>query len=294
MSKPSLMDRIKNASSKAAEAAKAASDRDKDRYPHLFRLTKNERGGNSIVLRLMPSINDGESPILQYDLYSSFEDNIHFRAPPKNSGIRDVVNEAAWKFYKEGEKELFKSLISSQRYVSNAYVIKDTATPANEGKVVIIDYGRQLRNLIEATITGDADEPANPFDLLQASGLASLNLSWRVTSPANQKFPKYEFTFQDDGGAFGKRPDLEEIYSACHDLQAYINWIPEATAEQLQGYLDLKTGVKTPFGISSYGKPKAKLPEPESEPVKSHKPVVEEPEVVEEDESDDAEGFFKD
>lgn len=241
---------------------KSASD------PRLYKPAKNQSGANTIVLRLIPSAQD-ETHILKYDMYSNFEGGFNFMSPSKDDKtLNNLPAKEAWKAFRAGDKELMKKLLPKQRFLTNVFIIKDTVTPENNGKVFMLDFGRQLEDTINKVISGELGIDGNPFDLLGDDG-ASLNLNWTITSPPNQKFPKYNFTFTEDGGAFGKRPDLEKIFDSTHNLSEYVDTnLEKPTQELLNNYYNFivgETAVETTKPVS-YGQYVEK-PKPSAPPV---------------------------
>lgn len=266
--KQSAMERIKAAAAKAKAQVTAPSGSTAD--PRLYKPAKNQSGANTIVLRLIPSAHD-ETHILKYDMYSNYEGGFNFMSPSKDDKtLNNLPAKEAWKAFRNGNRDLMKKLLPNQRFLTNVFIIKDTVTPENNGKVFMLDFGRQLEDTINKVISGELGIDGNPFDLLGDDG-ASLNLNWTITSPPNQKFPKYSFTFTEDGGAFGKRPDLEKIFDSTHNLSAYVDTnIEKPTQELLNSYYNFIMGetdavVNTPV---TYGKPAeaAKPQQPATQP----------------------------
>lgn len=262
--KQSAMDRIKAAAARAKSQvvtpASGASD------PRLYKPAKNQSGANTIVLRLIPSAHD-ETHIYKYNLYANFEGGFNFVAPSKDDKtLVDLPAKEAWKAFRGGDKELMKKLLPKQRFLTNVFIVKDTVTPENNGKVFILDFGRQLEDTINKVISGELGINGNPFDLLGDEG-ASLNLNWTITTPPNQKFPKYSFTFIEDAGAFGQRPDLEKIFDATHNLSEYVDSkLEKPTQDLLNQYYNFIIGEEVTATTSSkpvsYGQPAQQKQEP--------------------------------
>lgn len=253
----SVRDRLLAASRKALENPintpnKGSSD------SRLFRVSRNKMGGNNIVLRLLPSAH-GDNAIEAVNVYKSFEAGISFRAPSQDeisAGFVDFVSTEAWNSWRNGDRDKFRKLMPTQRYFTNVFVIKDSVTPDNEGKVFMLEFGRQLYTLIASTISGEGSgEPGNPFDML--GEVNSMNLTWRVTTPPGQRFPKYEFGLVDDYKNFGKRTDLETIFDSTYNLTEFVNGHFQApTAELLYAFRDAmlnEASSSAPNGIQSYG-----------------------------------------
>lgn len=53
------------------------------------------------------------------------------------------------------------------KYFANVYVVKDTINPANDGKVMLYEFGPQIFGMIEKAIKPEFedDEPLDPFDM---------------------------------------------------------------------------------------------------------------------------------
>lgn len=88
---------------------------------------------------------------------------------PQTFGERDPISEARYKFYRgnDDEKAMASKINRSEKWLVNAYVVNDPVNPDNNGKVMILRYGKQLHKVIASAIEGEdaAELGARIFDL---------------------------------------------------------------------------------------------------------------------------------
>ena len=159
---PSMFESIKNALQKNSNQS---SYRD---------ILKTEVG-NAYTVRLIPNIKDPSKSFFHYYSvgWTSFATGQYISyLSPATFGERDPVLEAKYRILRNDseDEELKKkasSVIRSEKWLVNSYVVKDPKTPENEGKVMIVRYGKQLHKIIMDAIEGEGSEDFGPriFDL---------------------------------------------------------------------------------------------------------------------------------
>lgn len=124
--------------------------------------------GKDYLVRLVPYVKEGKEglhkTIYHYVKYSWKDDNGNWNGvlSPRTFGEKCPISDYSAKINKNGsdaEKEHLKStLFYKGGYYVNAYVINDPTTPANNGKVKIIDMGAKLYGVIKAALEGELDD----------------------------------------------------------------------------------------------------------------------------------------
>jgi hypothetical protein len=95
----------------------------------------------------------------------------------KNEDPVAMVKAALWNMATEtcddSYKTTSKKFNRTEQYYANVYVIKDTITPANEGKVMIYKFGYSIFKKIEAAAKPEYedDEEFDPFDMWNGCNL---------------------------------------------------------------------------------------------------------------------------
>jgi hypothetical protein len=159
---PSMFESIKNALQKNSQTSS---------YKDILKLTP----GNNYVVRLLPDIKQPDKSFFHYYSvgWTSFSTGQYITyVSPSTFGERDPVLEAKYRILRnDNESEDLKSraasVMRSEKWLVNAYVVKDPTNTENEGKVMIIRYGKQLHKIIVDAMEGEGSEDFGPriFDL---------------------------------------------------------------------------------------------------------------------------------
>ena len=141
----------------------------------LWKLDVDKSGNGYAVIRFLPAPNGEDLPFVK--LYSHA-----FQGPGgwyiENSlttlGGKDPVSELNSELWNNGTdagKELARKQKRKLTYVSNIYVVKDPANPANEGKVFLFKYGKKIFDKLTAAMQPEFEdeEAIDPFDFWQGA-----------------------------------------------------------------------------------------------------------------------------
>lgn len=160
---PSMFESIKNALQKNAQQGSSYKD-----------ILKTEVG-NSYLVRLLPNIKDPSKSFFHYYSvgWTSFATGQYITyLSPATFGERDPVLEAKYRILRNDneDEELKKkasSVLRTEKWLVNAYVVKDPKTPEHDGKIMVVRYGKQLHKIIMDAIEGEGSEDFGPriFDL---------------------------------------------------------------------------------------------------------------------------------
>ena len=140
-------------------------------YKDILKLTP----GNNYIVRLLPFVKDPSKTFFHYYSvgWTSFASGQYISyVSPSTFGERDPVLEAKYRILRndaddEEKKKRAESVIRSEKWLVNAYIVKDPTNPDNEGKTTIIRYGKQLHKIIMDAIEGEGSEDfgSRIFDL---------------------------------------------------------------------------------------------------------------------------------
>jgi hypothetical protein len=120
------------------------------------------------VVRLLPNIKDPSKTFFHFFQHSwnSFATGKFLSTvSPSTFGERDPISELKYKMLRSGSEEDKKkagSLVWSERWLVNAFIVDDPTNPDNNGKVKIIQFGKQLHKIIMRAIDGDDAEDLGP------------------------------------------------------------------------------------------------------------------------------------
>jgi len=128
--------------------------------------------GNTYTVRLLPFASDASKTFFHYYQHgwNSFATGQYVNAiSPQTFGERDPIGETRYKLYRgnDEEKALAGKINRSEKWLVNAYIVNDPVNPDNNGKVMILRYGKQLHKVIASAIEGEdaSDLGARIFDV---------------------------------------------------------------------------------------------------------------------------------
>ena len=179
--------------------------------------------GNTYTLRLLPFAKDPSKTFYHYMQHgwNSFATGQYVSAvSPQTTGDRDPIAEIRYKFYRgnDSEKAIASKITRSEKWLTNVYVVNDPVNPDNNGKVMILRYGKQLHKIIASAIDGEDATDLGPriFDL----GPDGCN--FKVIVEKQGDFPTYvssKFTFPSAIEGLGE-DKFEGIYNNVFDLES--------------------------------------------------------------------------
>ena len=221
--------------------------------------------GNTYTLRLLPFAKDPSKTFYHYMQHgwNSFATGQYVSAvSPQTTGDRDPIAEIRYKFYRgnDSEKAIASKITRSEKWLANVYVVNDPVNPDNNGKVMILRYGKQLHKIIASAIDGEdaADLGPRIFDL------GSDGCNFKVIVEKQGDFPTYvssKFTFPS--AIEGLTEDkFEGIYNGVYDLDSTFSI---KSYDELQAMVNEHILVKDDVGIepvSTSTPPVASVPTP--------------------------------
>ena len=129
--------------------------------------------GNTYTVRLLPNVKSPEKTFFHYYTFgwtSLCTGQYVAAVSPSSFGAKDPIAETRYRLLKNGtdeEKNKAKSIIRSEKWIVNAYIVNDPVTPENNGKIMVLRYGKQLHKIIMDAIEGEGAEDLGSriFDL---------------------------------------------------------------------------------------------------------------------------------
>ena len=233
----------------------------------LWKLDVDKSGNGYAVIRFLPAPNGEDLPFVK--LYSHA-----FQGPGgwyiENSlttlGQKDPVSELNSELWNNGTdagKELARKQKRKLTYVSNIYVVKDPANPANEGKVFLFKYGKKIFDKLTAAMQPEFEdeEAIDPFDFWQGA-----NFKLKAKNVAGYRnYDSSEFAASapllDDDDA------MEAIWKKQYSLAELV------AADQFKSYDDLKK--RLDYVLGTKGTPRYQDPDVADEEEYSRCPVKE-------------------
>jgi hypothetical protein len=219
----------------------------------VWKLDVDKSGNGYAVIRFLPAPNGEDLPFVK--LYSHA-----FQGPGgwyiENSlttlGQKDPVSELNSELWNNGTdagKEVARKQKRKLTYVSNIYVVKDPANPANEGKVFLFKFGKKIFDKLTAAMQPEFEdeEAIDPFDFWQGA-----NFKLKAKNVAGYRnYDSSEFAaaapLLDDDDA------MEAVWKKQYSLAELI------AADQFKTYDELKK--RLDYVLGNKGTPRYQDPE---------------------------------
>lgn len=141
-----------------------------------YKLKRDENGNGAAIIRFLPDPNlKMLQQIWKINVNNQKGNDRRWvsELSPQNINQPDPFHKAWADLWQQGKKEEARKFARQTRYYANILVIKDPATPENEGKVFLLDMSQSLKQMLEnAMFPSDADrslgaEPKALFNPLQ-------------------------------------------------------------------------------------------------------------------------------
>jgi hypothetical protein len=210
----------------------------------VWKLDVDKSGNGYAVIRFLPAPNGEDLPFVK--LYSHA-----FQGPGgwyiENSlttlGQKDPVSELNSELWNNGTdagKELARKQKRKLTYVSNIYVVKDPANPANEGKVFLFKYGKKIFDKLTAAMQPEFEdeEAIDPFDFWQGANfkLKAKNVAGYRNYDSSE-FARQEPLLDDDDA-------MEAVWKKQYSLAELVAADQFKTYDELKKRLDYVLGTK--------------------------------------------------
>ena len=173
-------------------------------------------------------------------------------------GQKDPVSEyntELWNSGIEANKEIVRKQKRRLTYISNVYIIKDTANPQNEGKVMLFKYGKKIWDKLNLAMNPEFEDeqPINPFDLWEGS-------NFKVKIRNVEGYRNYDKSeFDTPAPLFDDDSQMEAVWKQEHKLGEFID------PANFKSYDELKAKLHRVLGLSG-GAPRAQTRAEETAP----------------------------
>lgn len=209
---------------------------------------KNENGGlyknimkleigNTYVVRLIPNLNDINKTFFHHVQHgwNSFATGQFVSALSLPKGEYDPIGQTRYKMlYKssnDADRVKGAEIKRSEKWLVNVLVVDDPINKINNGKIMILRYGTQLKKVIDDAMSDSDEYGERIFDLSEKG----CNLKIKVEKQGD--YPYYgssRFTSPKEIEGLDNKKQ-EQIYEGIHDLE---NVYAKKNADELQKLLD--------------------------------------------------------
>jgi hypothetical protein len=234
---------------KAAEAVSGNKnndwDKDADKY---WKPTVDKSGNGYAVFRFLPAAEGEDVPWVRYwdHGFQGPGGMWYIERSLTSIGKQDPLSEmntVLWNSGLDSDKELVRQRKRRLHYVSNIYVVSDSANPANEGKTFMYVYGKKIFDKLTEAMQPEFpdDVPVNPFDFW---GGADFKLKIRKV----EGYRNYDRSEFGDVSEFlgGDDVKLEGVYNSLYNLQEFNGESQYKTYDELKTKLTRVLGTTVP------------------------------------------------
>lgn len=284
-SRQSQFEKLNQEVSKLTTPAQGGNDDNRFWYPAV-----DKAGNGYAVIRFLPAAEGEDVPFVRiWDHGFQGPGGWYIEKSLTTLGEKDPVSEynsQLWNNGTEAGKEQVRKQKRRLTYISNIYIIKDTANPENEGKVMLFKYGKKIWDKINFAMNPEFEDeaPVNPFDLWEG---ANFKLKIRnVEGYRNydkSEFDKPDPLFEDDS-------ELEGVWKQEHKLQPFI------ARSEFKSYDELKEKLYRVLGLTGSVKPTTKADSYQDEAPTKPAPQAKTkaaPKIEEDTDDDESMEFFK-
>ena len=146
---------------------------------------------------------------------------------------QDPVSEANSELWNSGidsNKQIARDRKRRLQYISNIYVVSDSAHPENEGKVFLFKYGKSIFDMIQAAGAPEFEDetPVNVFNLFTGA-------NFKLKARKADGFVKYDKSgFEEPSQWLKDENEMETLYNGLYSLTA------EVSEDKFKSYDELK------------------------------------------------------
>ncbi len=210
----------------------ATYERDERIYKPAF--DKKEQMGYAVV-RFLPS-REGDALVKKISHNFKCKNGFYNETSRATIGEKDPVAISNALYWAKGEAEGNDALknIARQRkrntkFYANVYVVKDKFAPENEGKVMIMEFGKQIFDKISSAIKPkfEDDKPIDPFDMWEGKDFI-IRMEGRDMPDSKGNIivvPNYESSkFADVTAELfeGNDEKKEEVFNKTYNLNEFL------------------------------------------------------------------------
>ena len=239
-SRTSSIDKLVSAAAKLDENASTQKNGPDDR---IWKPTVDKAGNGYAVIRFLPATEGEELPWVRYWDHGFKGDTTglwYIEKSLTSIGQKDPLSEVNAKLWNSGvdaDKDIARKQKRRLHYVSNIYVVSDSANPDNEGKVFLYQYGKKIFDkLMDAMQPQFEDEdPINPFDFWEG---ADFKLKIRNVE-GYRNYDRSEFA---TAAPLADDETLEVVYKKLYPLNEFVDPANYKSYDELKARLDAVLG----------------------------------------------------
>jgi len=212
-----------------------------------------DKAGNGVaVIRFLPAPQNEDLPYVRvWDHGFQGPGGWYIEKSLTTLGQKDPVSEYNTKLWATGTKEAQAQVRKQKRrlyFISNIYVVKDSAHPEKEGKVFLYQYGKKIFDKLNYLMNPEFedDKPVNPFDLWEGA-----NFKLKIRNV--EGYRNYDSsTFEAPAPLLEDDDEMERVWLKEHSLQAFLD------PKEFKPYEQLETRLYKVLGLDGSESPQTK------------------------------------
>ena len=221
----------------AAEAVGGSAEKKSYVDERFWKPTVDKAGNGYAVIRFLPAAEGEDLPWVRYwdHAFKGPTGQWYIENSLTSIGQPDPVgelNSRLWNSGSESDNDTARTQKRRLHYVTNIYVVSDSANPENEGKVFLYKFGKKIFDKIMDVMQPQFadEEPINPFDLWSG---ANFKLKIRNVE-GYRNYDKSEF---ESSSALAEDDKLETVYGLVNPLNEFTDPKNYKTYDELKAKL---------------------------------------------------------
>lgn len=212
-----------------------------------YKLKRDENGNGAAIIRFLP---DPNMKLLQ-QLYKinvntqkGAERRWYSALSPQNINLPDPFHKRWAELWRAGKKDEARQFARQTRFYTNIYVVKDPATPENEGKVFLFDISQSLKTILEGLMfPSEADKALGVEPKPLFNPLNGYNFKLVSRKGANGFINYDSSTVVPEASAIftNKEEAVEAIKNKCYALEEFLQEEAYPTYAELEEKLKYVT-----------------------------------------------------
>lgn len=284
-SRQSEFEKLTQEVSKLSTPQQTSNDDDRFWYPAV-----DKAGNGYAVIRFLPAAEGEEVPFVRiWDHgFKGPSGQWYIEKSLTTLGEKDPVSEyntELWNNGTEAGKEQARQQKRRLTYIANIYVIKDSANPENEGKVMLFKFGKKIWDKLNVAMNPEFEDekPVNPFDLWEGA-------NFKVKIRNVEGYRNYDKSeFDDPAPLFSDDSELEKTWRREYKLQPFVARSEFKTYDELKAKLHRVLGLNASTQTSSTSAPW----DEQAKPAPQAKTLAPKAQPTLEDDDDESMEFFK-
>lgn len=210
-----------------------------------WKLTVDKSQNGHAIIRFLPASNGESVPwVRMFSHGFKGPGGWYIEKSLTTIGQKDPVSEYNTKLWNSGidsNKAIARDQKRKLQYVSNIYVVSDTANPDNEGKVFLFQYGKKIFDKLNDMMHPEFEDetPVNPFDLWKGA-------NFRLRARKVDGYRNYDKSEFDSVTSLIEDNDeeMERVWNSQYSLEELV------ALDQFKTYSELKTRFERVIGVN--------------------------------------------